>query len=78
MIKHSKPVDFINTQAPLLTWINFNPTIGCTYNKVWWWITYPLPNVSDTTFKVLEWMNNFMSHSIMDVIVHIRTQVNPC
>ena len=37
-------------------------------NKVWDEITYPFPNFNNWTIEVWEWINDFISHFIMDVI----------
>ena len=36
--------------------------------KVWYEITYPLPNFNGCTVEVWEWINDLISHYIMDVI----------
>ena len=33
-------------------------------------MTYPFPNHNGTTVEVLEWISNFILHSIMEVIIH--------
>ena len=38
--------------------------------KVWNKITYPFPKFNDTAVEVWEWMNNFIPHSMMDVITY--------
>ena len=37
-------------------------------SKVWNEITYPFPNFSGCTMEVWEWISNFISHFIVDVI----------
>ena len=40
------------------------------FSKEWDEITYPLPNLNDTSVGVLECMNNFISHSVTDAIAY--------
>ena len=37
--------------------------------KVWDKITYPFTNFNGSTVELWEWLNNFISHIIMDVII---------
>ena len=46
----------------LLTWIS-----SYAYYKVWDEIIYPFPGFKVATDNVLEWINNFIQHFIMDV-----------
>ena len=39
-------------------------------SKVWDKITYPFPNFKDCGVDVCEWMSNFISHFMIDVITH--------
>ena len=39
-------------------------------SKVWSEITYPFPSFSSSTIEVWEWISNFISHIIMDVIIY--------
>ena len=39
-------------------------------NKVWNDITYPFPDFNGATVEVWEWISNFISHFIMDVITY--------
>ena len=39
-------------------------------NKMWDGIIYPFPNVYDATVEVREWVVIFISHFIMDEIIH--------
>ena len=49
-----------------LTWIsNHMPS------KVWDEITYPFPNFNGCTIKVGEWISNFISNFIMDVVTYL-------
>ena len=41
-------------------------------SKVWDEILYSLPNFNGGTIEVLEWMSNFISYFIMDVITYTR------
>ena len=40
--------------------------------EVWSEITYPFPNFSGATVEVWEWISNFISHLMMDVITYPR------
>ena len=44
-----------NQGPPLLTWINFNPSMMSNYihDKVWNQITYPFPNFNSATVESL-------------------------
>ena len=39
-------------------------------SKKWDDITDPYPNLNGTTVEVLDWINNFISHFMMDIIVY--------
>ena len=39
-------------------------------NKVWDELTDPFPNFNSATVEVWEWMSNFISHFIIDVITY--------
>ena len=39
-------------------------------SKVWDEITYPYPNFNGRTVEVWEWISNFITHYIMDVIAY--------
>ena len=46
-------------------------------NKVWDEITYPFLNFNGCTVEVQEWISNFISHFIMDVIIiHVEIKLN--
>ena len=38
--------------------------------KAWGEITYPFPNFNGSTVEVWEWISNFITHFIMDVITY--------
>ena len=42
--------------------------LGENCNKVWDKITYPITNFNGFTVEIWEWVSNFISHLIMDVI----------
>ena len=56
----------------LLTWIDFNPSmdkvITCLVKCDE--ITYPFPNFNGCTVEVWEWISNFITHFMMDVITY--------
>ena len=55
----------------LLTWINLIPKISnYAHYEVWDEITYPFLNYNGCTIDVWEWINKFVQHSILDVIIH--------
>ena len=39
-------------------------------SKVWDEITYPFPNFNGCTVEVREWMSNFISQFMIDVIIY--------
>ena len=43
-------------------------TVNPMSNKVWHEITYPFPNVNNCTVEILEWVNDYIPHFIVDVI----------
>ena len=50
-------------QVPAEAWIsNHWPS------EMWDKITYPFPNFNGATVEVWEWISNFISHFVMDVI----------
>ena len=63
--------NIIDCSVPLLlTWIDLNPPRISNKRpiKVLDEINYPFPILNDCTVEVWEWMNNFISHFIMDVL----------
>ena len=63
----------VSPRSPLYSWFNFKiPTwtsnqIPC---RVWDEITCPFPNFNGETVEVWEWINNFIPHITMDVIIY--------
>ena len=41
-------------------------------DKVCGEITYPFPNFNNATIEVCEWISNFISHFMINVIPHIQ------
>ena len=41
-------------------------------------ITYTFPNFNGAAIEVWEWMNNFIPHFMIDVLVHASITVKPC
>ena len=65
--------DVIITQGSLLlTWINLIPAWISTYihYKVWDEITYPFRNFNYCSVEVWEWINDFISHFMIDAIIY--------
>ena len=57
-------------QAPLLTWLNFDPAL-INYHmllKGWDEITCPFPNLDGCTIEVWEWINSLIPHFIGHVV----------
>ena len=56
----------------LLTWFNFNPSMGMYYihYKVCDEITYPFPKFNGWTIEVCKWISNFIAHFIGYVITY--------
>ena len=55
-----------------ITWNNFSPVSihNHMHSKVWYEITYPIPNFDGCTVEVWEWKINFIPNFIMDVDIY--------
>ena len=64
-------IDTRNIGTLLLAWINFNPCMDKKYSvKCGYKIIYPSPNFNGRTVDGWEWISNFTSNFIMDVITY--------
>ena len=52
-------------------WQMANKDFEKMLSKVWDEITYPFPNFNGATVEVWEWINDVISHSMIDVITYL-------
>ena len=65
----------------LLVWFIFNPSMKSNYIhfKMWDELAYPFSNCNGYAVEVWEWRSNFI-HNLLGIglLIHAKTEVNPC
>ena len=63
----------------LLTWFNFNTLAWVNthiHSEEWGEIIHPFPNFNGGTIGVWEWISNFITLFIMDVLTYVCCELN--